>query len=413
VKLGFVCGLFPFAYREQYFEAEVTSLSEYFTIATFETRATSRINRYPAVPGTPVFLGVMNSRLLALAFREFARSPKGVARMLWFVATAKCSIRGRIVNLALFPKALAFAWTAREMKLEHLHVNWLTTSATIVYVASKLTGIPYSMTAHQHDIFSGNLIVPKVRDAEFVRVISARNCRHLRELLPAELRDKCVVGHLGVRLHDAPAAAAAHPGPTRMLCAARLCTWKGHRYLIDALVAVRSRGLDFVCDFAGEDETRGQIARLVAASGLGSRIRLLGYVPHDDLVRALERGEYDMSVLASTESDGEHEGIPVALMEAMAARLPVVATRSGSVPELVDGTCGILVEQRDAHGLAAAIGRLIEEPALRKQFGEAGHRKVFAEFETRETARRLARLLCASKPWKSTGSPERGQKSLV
>jgi colanic acid/amylovoran biosynthesis glycosyltransferase len=413
VKLGFVCGLFPFAYREQYFEAEVSSLVDYFTIATFETRATSRTNRYPNVPGTPVFLGVANPRLLWLAFRECLRAPLGVARLLWFLASAPCSLRGRIVNLLLFPKALAFAWTVREMGIEHLHVNWLTTSATIVYVTSKLTGIPYSITAHQHDIFSGNLIVPKVRDAEFVRVISARNCWHLQELLPLELRGKCVVEHLGVRLPDASPPRGVRTGPFRILCAARLCEWKGHRYLIEALALVRARGLDFVCDFAGEDETRGEIARLVAASGLGDRIRLLGYVPHDELVRCLERGEYDLSVLASTETAGEHEGIPVALMEAMAVRLPVVATRTGSVAELVDEKSGILVEQRDAAALAVAIGRLIEDPALGAQLGEAGCRRVFAEFETHEAARRLAGLLRAAAPWNPTGSPHRGQKSLV
>ncbi len=413
MKLGFVCGLFPFAYREQYFEDEVTSLVEYFSIATFETRATSRINRYPNVPGTPVFLGVCNPRLLRMALREALRAPLAVARLFWFVAAAPCAPRARIVNLLLFPKALAFARTVRRMGIEHLHVNWLTTSTTIVYIASKLTGIPYSITAHQHDIFSGNLIVPKVRDAAFVRVISERNCRHLQEMLPPELRAKCTVSHLGVRLPAAKGRPGPRPGPFRIVCAARLCEWKGHRYLIDALAAVHARGLDVVCDFAGQDETRGEIARLVAASGIADRIRFLGYVPHADLVRSLERGEYDLSVLASTETEGEHEGIPVAMMEAMAVGLPVVATRTGSVPELIDERCGMLVEQRDAAALAAAIAALIEDPGLRARLGDAGRAKVFAEFETREAARRLAHMLCAAPPWNTTETRLPGQKSLV
>ena len=118
-------------------------------------------------------------------------------------------------------------------------------------------------------------------------------------------------------------------------------------------------------------------------------------------------------MLASTERDGEHEGIPVALMEAMAVRMPVVATRTGSIPELVDESCGILVEQRDPAALAEALGRLIEDPALRGRLGENGRHKVLAEFETSETTKRLAGLIFASAPWNEAGSAAKGQKSLV
>jgi glycosyltransferase involved in cell wall biosynthesis len=415
MKLGFVSGFFPFANREQFFEAEVTSLAEYFEIAMFETRATTKVERYPNVPGTRVYLGYLSPRVFSLALREFLRAPRAALAMLWFLLTGPCGLRARLVNLTLYPKALALANAVRSLGIEHMHVNWLTTSATIVYVASKLTGIPYSMTGHQHDIFSKNLIVPKVRDAEFVRVISERNCRHLQEQLPQALRAKCSTIHLGVKLPQAepPAAPEGVARPVRIVCAARLCIWKGHRYLIDALVRLQARGLDFVCDFAGIDELGGEVERLVAASGLGSRVRMLGYVAHADLVRALERGDYDLSVLASTERNGEHEGIPVALMEAMAVGLPVVATRTGSIPELVDAGCGILVEQRDPAALAEAIGALIEDPALRERLGAGGRQRVFAEFETGETTRRLAKKLAESAPWYATELRPPGQKSLV
>jgi glycosyltransferase involved in cell wall biosynthesis len=415
MKLGFVSGFFPFANREQFFEAEVTSLAGYFDVVLFETRATTRVERYPNVPGTRVYLGYLSPRVLSLAAREFARAPLHALAMLWFLLSAPCGLRARLVNLTLYPKALALAHTVREMGIEHMHVNWLTTSATIVYVASKLTGIPFSMTGHQHDIFSENLIVSKVRDAEFVRVISERNCRHLQEQLPGALRAKCCTIHLGVRLPEAepPTASNAAPGPVRIVCAARLCIWKGHRYLIDALVRLQAQGLDFVCDFAGIDELNGAVERLVAASGLGPRVRMLGYVAHADLVRALERGDYDISVLASTEESGEHEGIPVALMEAMAVGLPVVATRTGSIPELVDADCGILVEQRDPAALADAIGTLIKDSALRKKLGTQGRRRVFAEFETGETTQRLAEKLAGAAPWHRTELGRLGQKSLV
>jgi colanic acid/amylovoran biosynthesis glycosyltransferase len=412
-KLGFVCGLFPYAFREQYFEAEVSSLVSYFDVESFETRATSKIDRYENVPGKHVYLGVLNVRVLTLAVREFALHPGTVARVLARIAFSPCSFKGRVVNLLLFPKALALAQTARADAIEHFHVNWLTSSATVVYVASELTGIPFSITAHQHDIFADNLLALKVRASEFVRVISERNCRFLQARLPEDLRAKCFVGHLGVRLPERAATPEPRDGPVRIVCAARLCVWKGHRFLIEALTILRARDVPFLCDFAGADETGGEIERSVKAAGLQDVISFLGYVPHQDLVRDLERGDYDISVLASTERDGEHEGIPVAFMEAMAVGIPVVGTRTGSIPELVDNECGIIVEQQDAGALAVALERLILDPNLRRRLGENGRQKVFAEFETVAATRRLAELILESAPWSRAVPETRGQKSLV
>jgi glycosyltransferase involved in cell wall biosynthesis len=376
------------------------------------TRATTRHNSYPDLPAVPYYLGIFDGRVSALALREIVRDPRAVAAAFATVAFAKSALRARVVNLSLFPKALALAHEARRLGFEHMHVNWITSSATIVYVASRLTGIPFSITAHQHDIFFDNLTEPKVRAAEFVRVISARNCAHLQERVAPQLRSKCRVVHLGVELPRAPAAPAPRARP-RILCSARMCVWKGHRYLIDALGRLRDEGLAFDVDFAGDGEIRREVEAAIAARGLGDRIRMLGNVPHGTLVAALESGAYDLAVLASTETGDEHEGIPVALMEAMAVELPVVATRTGSIPELVDASCGILVEQRDPAALADALRRLLADPQLRRSLGKKGRERVLASFSTDETTRELAELLRSGSPWYRTAvSDAKGQKSL-
>ncbi len=410
MKLGYVSARFPFAAAEQFFEPEVNSLADAFDVVLFPTRATQARNYYPNLRATAHYIGLFDARVAALAFGEFRRAPGAVLRELRRVAFARCATRARVVNLALFPKALALASEARRLGIEHLHVNWMTSSATIVLVASRLTGIPFSITAHQHDIFYDNLTVEKVREAEFVRVISARNCRHLQELVPAELRGKCVVVHLGVALPAAP----AEPPPERalrILCSARMCVWKGHRYLLAALARLRDAGLPFACDLAGDGEIAAEVAALIRTLRLGDRVRMLGNVPHAALIASLENGAYDLVVLASTERDGEHEGIPVALMEGMAVELPVVATRTGSIPELVDAACGILVPQADPDALAAALAALAADPAMRRALGENGRRRVLTDFETGETTKRLAELLVGHAPW--TSAPRReGQKSL-
>ncbi len=410
-KLGYVSARFPFAFAEQFFEPEVDSLAEAFDVVLFETRAKENVDRYPGLPATPYFIGILNRRVLTLAAREFARHPAAVLRAFADIAFGKCAIRARAVNLVLFPKALALANEARRLGIEHFHVNWMTSSATIVYVASRLTAIPFSITAHQHDIFYDNLTTPKVRAAEFVRVISARNCRHLQELLPASLREKCVVVHLGVRPPAAPVDPPPHRG-IRLLCSARMCVWKGHRYLLDALDRLRHDGVPVDCDFAGDGEIAAEVARDVARHELGDRVHMLGNVPHGKLVASLESGDYDIVVLASTEQNGEHEGIPVALMEAMAAKVPVVATRTGSIPELVDDTNGILVPQRDPEALARAIDRLAHDAGLRATLGARGRERVLADFSTSETTSRLTALLERAR-WRTPTVPAReGQKSL-
>jgi glycosyltransferase involved in cell wall biosynthesis len=169
--------------------------------------------------------------------------------------------------------------------------------------------------------------------------------------------------------------------------------------LLAALAELRARGIAFTCDFAGGGELRRRVARDIARRKLGDRVRLLGNVPHRELTASLERGDYDLAVLASTERGNEHEGIPVALMEAMAAGLPVVATRTGSIPELVDAASGLLVEQRDPAALAAALEALTEHPERRARMGDFGRGRIVAAFSTVKTTRALEDLLLASAPW--------------
>jgi len=412
LKLAYITARMPFAFAEQFFEPEIDSLAETFELTLIPTRATRRENRYPRLHATPHFLALFDARVARLALAEFRRSPGAALAALRTLAFGRCALRARAVNLVLFPKALALAAEVRRLGIEHMHVNWMTSSATIAYVASRLTGIPFSITAHQHDIFYDNLTREKVRRAEFVRVISARNCRHLQALLPPELRAKCRVVHLGVRLPAAPLAAPERL--PRILCAARMCEWKGHRFLLRALAELRDAGVAFTCDLAGDGEIQAAVAQQIVELRLGERVQMLGNVPHAALVASLERGDYDVFALASTERDGEHEGIPVALMEAMAVRMPVVATRTGSIAELVDDESGLLVPQADPRALAVALQRLLGDPALRSRLGEHGRKRVIANFSTTQTSRDLSELLLAAAPWHQhrNAAPDEGRKSL-
>jgi glycosyltransferase involved in cell wall biosynthesis len=226
-----------------------------------------------------------------------------------------------------------------------------------------------------------------------VAAISEYNRRLLHDLYGA-ISDRVVVIHCGADLSVfKPRPEQPRSGPFTFVTVARLEEMKGHAYLIDAYAQLKQQGVDFRALFIGEGKTRAAIEEQIARLGLGDRISLLGLQPRDRVSELVSAA--DVVVMPSiTASDGHQEGIPVALMEALATERPVVATAISGIPELViDGQTGLLTPERDSNALAAALLRLCQEPELRRALGAAGRAKVLAEFDMTRTAAQLKRML--------------------
>jgi colanic acid/amylovoran biosynthesis glycosyltransferase len=299
-------------------------------------------------------------------------------------------------NLVLFPKALAVARYVRAHNVDHIHAHWLTTSSTIAYVASMMTGIRWSCTAHAHDIFSDNLLAEKVRSAAFVRAIADRNRRHLARLATIDPSDVRLI-HLGVELPAFPRSVEDGQGPLQIACIARLDPIKGLDDLLASLAILRDRGSPFHCDIAGNGPLFEHLRATVANLALEPFVTLRGLVEHHTLLEELRDGRYDVLVLPSLELEGvgQHEGIPIALMEAMAAAVPCIATATGCIPELIDEQTGILVNQRDPEALASAFARVAQDRAFARELGRAARRRIDADFNVETTSRSLYDLICA------------------
>ncbi|HET8647617.1 MAG TPA: glycosyltransferase, partial [Vicinamibacteria bacterium] len=237
------------------------------------------------------------------------------------------------------------------------------------------------------DIFvRRDMLAAKLAAASFVRCISEFNRDFLRARYPAQAGALTVV-HMGLPV-AAPAtpALAPAPGPPRLLCVGALKPYKGHAVLLRALARLRERGVPFSCDLVGEGPLRARIAAQIAAAGLDGHVRLLGARTQDEVaaLMAAAAAVVQPSVVAG---DGQMEGIPVALMEAMAARKPVVASALSGIPELVeDGLSGLLVPPGDVEALAAALQRVLTEPPLAAWLGEQGRRAVVRDYELAATA---------------------------
>ncbi len=395
MRVAFVARWFPFdSEGEQFLEPEVRSLSRELDLTLIPTRATKATLDFD-LPGThPLYIGALSLDVWAAAARELARNPLAVAQAFARVFGPRYSLRSKLVNLAVFPKGVALAARLRELAPDHIHVHWLTAPSTTVYIASMLTGIPWSMTAHAHDIFADNLVPQKVAHASFVRVISRRNCAHLKELVAAGDAGRCAVVYLGVEL---PERAVEPPVRVpRIVSSARLHPMKGHRYLLEALATLRRRGIAFDCDLIGDGELRGELEATAARLGIADRVHFLGSVPHDEMLRRLSEGEYDLAAVPSVELPAMFDGIPVALTEAAAAGLPIVATDAGSIAEVVTKESGLLVPQRDSAALADALERLLNDRELRLRMGRAGRAWVLEHFTTAATTKQLLRLFAAA-----------------
>lgn len=169
--------------------------------------------------------------------------------------------------------------------------------------------------------------------------------------------------------------------PVRLLTVGRLTEKKGIRYAIDAVARLERAGHAVRYTVVGDGELHDDLARRVREAGLGDTVRLEGSRPHHEVVARLEEAHIFLAP-SVTASDGDQEGIPNTLKEAMATGLPVASTRHSGIPELVeDGMSGVLVPEADSAALADALGRLIREPERWEAMGRAGRERVECEYD--------------------------------
>ena len=308
-----------------------------------------------------------------------------------------------------FPKATRFAREMEKERIRHIHAHFSSHPTLVALVVHRLTGIPFSFTAHGSDLHvERRMLKRKVQEAAFAVTVSGFNKRVMVRECGEELQDKIHVIHCGAGPETFPPHAREARGPVRILSVAALEEVKGHRCLIEACRLWRERGGDFECHLVGDGPERSNIEKQIADSGLRDRIRMHGARPRQDVLERLS--EADVFVLASVPTrQGKREGIPVALIEAMASGLPVVASALSGIPELVEHErVGLLGPPGDSTALADALECLAHAPAMRFSMGEAGREKVEREFNLQASARQLHELLRLRVP--ALSSPENPHK---
>jgi glycosyltransferase involved in cell wall biosynthesis len=332
------------------------------------------------------------------------RRPRAYLRAWWH------AVRGNLESpkflsraLVVVPKAAYAARRMVDLDVDHLHAHYATHPALLAYVVHLLTGIPYSFTVHAHDLYVERpMLGEKVAAASFVVAISEFNRRMLIDLYGATAEERVIVVHCGIDPALFRPRERREPGELfTIACVASLAGYKGQRYLIDACDVLHQRGVPFQCLLVGEGEDRPHLEAQIRRLGLTDRVRLLGAQPRHKVSELLQ--QVDALALPSVVMpNGKMEGIPMALMEALAAEIPVVATAISGIPELVrDGETGLLVPERDAAALAEALLRLYTDRDLGRRLASAGRQLVLREFNLEHSVAQLRTLF--ERDWRMDG----------
>ena len=261
-----------------------------------------------------------------------------------------------------------------------LYVHFAHKPATIGRFASLLAGVPYALSAHAKDIWltPEAELARKVRDAATVLTCTDHGRAHLARL--AEGRTPVRLVYHGVEVKGRTRVAQPFETP-RLLAVGRLVEKKGHETLLLAAALLRDRGVNFTLRLVGEGPEWPRLQRLVHELRLGDHVVFLG--PLNETEVRLEYESADIFALPCRKlTNGDQDGLPNVILEAMAHGLPVVSTRlDGIVEAILDGESGLLADQDDPAAISQHLEHLIEDAELRERIGEGGRRRVAQHFE--------------------------------
>jgi glycosyltransferase involved in cell wall biosynthesis len=277
--------------------------------------------------------------------------------------------------------------------------------------------VPFSFTAHARDIFEyaePHCLQDKVRSAKAVVAISEHGRQRVLDLVGADLASRVQVIRNGIDLSYFGERDAEPEGPLRLLAVSRLVEKKGIDVLLRSAALLVHRGIDVRCQVVGDGPLRASLEATADWLGIADRVELAGSLDAGGVLAAYK--EASIVVLpCRMDSNGDQDGLPVSLVEAMAVGVPVVSTRVSGIPELIeDGVSGLLVNPDDTKGLADAIESIHSDAALRRRLSKGGRRVAESYDRVRTTGQLTGAIgLADERPRASTLDESSGRVPAV
>ena len=346
--------------------------------------------------------------------RTARRHPRGLARAAG-LAVAQ-SVRARKGRFAwprkLYVKELLQAVALADRladapEVRHLHAHFAHGTTTVTWLASAITGLPFSFTGHAKDIYApslnpAGLLRRKLMAARFAVTCTEANVDHLEAIAPEAVVHRVYHGlnaDFSRLLGEDTAQAPGPNGTLRLLGVGRLVAKKGFDTVVDACGLLHERGVPFEAVIVGPDDDAGPALRArIAELGLADRIRLEGQMSQAELLEEYRRATA-FCLPCRVLDNGDRDGIPNVIAEAMACGLPVVTTAVCGIPELLeDGHNGLLVPTDDAAAAADAMELLHRDPALVGRLAERASASIRERFDGDRTVVALSTLLAGGRP---------------
>jgi glycosyltransferase involved in cell wall biosynthesis len=297
---------------------------------------------------------------------------------------------------------LRAGWLAVQMRndgVQHLHSHFISSPTDVAAWVSRLLRLPFSISAHAKDIYLSDPqeLKRKMLAAKFTVTCTEVNRQTLADIAPQAAVHRMYHGVDHSLFH--PARRQLADAVPVIVSVGRLRAKKGLDTLIDACAVLRQRGQDFVCEIVGYGEEQGPLQAQIQRLGLHTQVRLVGKLAREQVIERYARAALYVQP-ARIAADGDRDGIPNVLLEAMAMGLPVVASRVSGIPELVShGVNGVLVEPDNAEVLADAMGHLLQRPMACADLGCRARETVTELFDNDHNLRLLCTLLQAPTKW--------------
>ncbi len=302
--------------------------------------------------------------IMGAFFRELGKRPKFVWRLMRKGLFRRMrNLESLCENIWCFLAGFLLARKCVAAGINLIHSSWANGPATAAWIASCLSGIPFAFTGRAGDIYpEDGILAEKAAEALFIRTNNSANVDWLASFCPDHKKDSIFLIYNSLTLSVSPPDRERQPGcPFRILAVGRFARTKGFPELFTAMARLKREGFPARLTLVGDGSWRRKLLALRRRLGLEDCIDMPGFAPNDRLAAIMR--EHDVMVVPSVvHGNGDRDGIPNVIMEALSRGMPVVATDVCGIAEVIrDGETGLLVCQRDPRALAEAIRRMFAD----------------------------------------------------
>lgn len=325
------------------------------------------------------------------AWRELMRHDRAGGRRLMFrMLRTGCRFPGMLMRIVRHMHAVAaLARAVREDQIGYMHAHFATLPTEIVWAASLYSECPFGFSTHAHDLYTQQpaLLRYKMDQAVFVSACTDTHVRLLRELASPRRHPQIKRFYHGITIpaNDPPCS----PQSDLILAVGRLVPKKAFDMLLAACAVLSQRGIDYTCELVGDGPEKQCLEKIIHDSGLEKRVIMTGAVSQEQLPEYYRKAMLTV-ITSRILPNGDRDGIPNVLLEAMARGIPVIATDTPTIREVIRHNInGCLVSPNNPEALANAIERLLADRKLRVELGRQAAATVRNNFDARRHAHDL------------------------